>query len=49
MEQKEKPRPTIKKDAQYKENLRVLSTTTPEQLVKSVVKGYGFTRKTPKR
>ncbi len=49
MEQKDKPRTAIKKDAQYKENLRVLSTTTPEQLVKSVVKGYGFARKTPKK
>ncbi len=31
------------KAAQYKENLRVLSTTTPKQLVRSVVRGDGFT------
>ncbi len=37
------------KTAQYKENLRVLSTTTPEHLVETIVKGYGFTKKTPKK
>ena len=29
---------------QYKDNLRVLSTTTPEKLVKAVVSGAGFTK-----
>ena len=30
---------------QYRDNLRVLSTTTPEKLVKAVVSGAGFIKK----
>ena len=37
------------KAAQYKENLRILSTTIPEHLVKTIVSGYGFTKKAPKK
>ena len=37
------------KPARYKEDLRILSATTPGQLVKSVVKGYGATRTKPKK
>ena len=34
---------------QYRVNLRVLSTTTPEKLVKAVVSGAGFTKEKPRR
>ena len=34
---------------EYKDNLRVLSTTTPEKLVKAVVSGAGFTKQKPRR
>ncbi len=34
---------------QYRDNLRVLSTTTPEKLVKAVVSGAGFTKEKPRR
>ena len=34
---------------QYRDNLRVLSTTTPEKLVKEVVSGAGFTKEKPEK
>ncbi len=34
---------------QFKENLRVLSITTPQELLKRVLRGDGFTPKNPKK
>ena len=37
------------KAERHKENLEVLSKTTPEKLLKAVVSGSGFTKKKPRR
>ena len=41
------PKPT--RTEQFKENLRVLSTTTPEELLKRILRGDGFTPKNTKK
>ena len=37
------------KPEKYQDDLRVLSTTTPDNLLKSVLRGDGFTQKSTKK